>query len=57
MNEYQVSGFHRALQIVLLVLIVIGLGLLFTQKKWVPHVVNFILEKEQAANQDISAAH
>lgn len=49
MNEYQVSRLHHILQIILLVLIVIGLGLLFTQRKWVPHVVNFILEKEQTS--------
>lgn len=42
----------KTIQIVLLVLIVIGLGLIFTQKYWVNNLVNFILENsgEETAN-------
>lgn len=36
----------KILQIILLVLIIIGLGLIFTQKFWVDPVVNFILEQK-----------
>jgi hypothetical protein len=38
----------KVLRIFLLVLIVIGLGLLLSQKLWVPGLVAFIIEKEQA---------
>ncbi len=37
-----------AVQIFLLTLIVIGVALLFTQKLWLPEVVKYILEKEEA---------
>jgi hypothetical protein len=33
----------KAVRIILLVLIIIGLGLLFTQKLWVPKVVDYII--------------
>lgn len=36
----------RTVRIVLLVLIIIGLGLLATQKLWVPKLVNSILLQE-----------
>jgi hypothetical protein len=37
---------RKAIQIILLVLIIIGLGLIFTQKYWVPGLVDFILKFE-----------
>lgn len=37
----------KTIQIFLLVLILVGLGLLFTQKMWVPKLVDYILSKEQ----------
>ncbi len=36
----------RKIQIILLVLIIIGLGLIFTQKLWVNRLVDFILESK-----------
>jgi hypothetical protein len=39
----------RKLQIILLIIIIIGLGLLFTQKFWVDHFVQFILTHERVA--------
>jgi hypothetical protein len=36
----------KKIQIILLVLIIIGLGLIFTQKFWVDWLVNFILESK-----------
>ena len=36
----------KTLQIVLLVIIVIGVGLLMSQNYWVPRLVNFIIENE-----------
>ena len=38
----------KILRMFLLVLIVIGIGLLLTQKVWVPKVVDHILKSEQA---------
>jgi len=35
----------RTVQIILLILIVIGIGLIFTQKYWVDPLVNFILQQ------------
>lgn len=37
----------KAIQIILLVLIIIGLGLIFTQKFWVEPLVNFILNQSE----------
>lgn len=39
----------KIINIILLVLIVIGFGLLFTQKLWVPQVVNMLLTDEEKA--------
>lgn len=39
----------RVVRVVLLVLILVGLALLFTQKKWVPPLVDAILKYEQKA--------
>jgi hypothetical protein len=39
-------NFMKKIQIILLVLIIIGLGLIFTQKFWVDWLVNFILESK-----------
>lgn len=36
----------RKIQIFLLILIIIGIGLLLTQKSWVPKLVNYILSTE-----------
>ncbi len=40
----------RKIQIILLVLIVIGLGLIFTQKFWVDRLVGFIIKQTPATN-------
>lgn len=40
------SPFIRGLRIFLLVLIVIGIGLIFTQNLWVPKLVDYILAHE-----------
>ena len=46
----------KFIRIFLLVLIIIGIGLLFTQKTWVPKVVNYILEHEsKKPNSDSSS--
>lgn len=45
----------KTIQIVLLVLIVIGLGLIFTQKYWVDNLINFILEKGEEKTANISS--
>lgn len=37
----------RGVQIILLLLIVVGITLLFTQKMWLPKVVNYILAQEK----------
>ncbi len=42
------SPLLRSFQVLLLVLIVIGLGLLLTQKIWVPKVVEFIMQDEMS---------
>ena len=36
----------KTVRIVLFILIVIGIGLLITQKKWVPKVVDYIMKME-----------
>lgn len=46
----------KTVQIILLVLIVIGLGLIFTQKYWVDNLVNFILENSEEKTADIAAS-
>jgi len=40
------NPFIRGLRISLLVLIVIGIGLIFTQNLWVPKLVDYILSHE-----------
>ena len=45
-GDYNPSPFMRAVQIFLLVLILIGIGLLVTQKLWVPKLVEYILNGE-----------
>jgi hypothetical protein len=50
-KNYCPSPLLRAFQITLLILIVIGIGLLLTQEKWVPLFVNYLLEREGVANQ------
>ena len=42
--NYQSSPFMRGVQIFLLILIIIGIGLLCTQKYWVPSLVDYILK-------------
>jgi TM2 domain-containing membrane protein YozV len=39
----------KALRIFLLVLIIIGIGLLITQKLWVPKLVDHILKSENSS--------
>ena len=41
--EDNTSPIVRAVRIVLLILIIIGIGLLFTQDKWVPVLVQYLL--------------
>lgn len=45
-GEYHPSPALKAFQIFLLVLIVIGLGLLITQKSWVPKLVDYIVKSD-----------
>jgi|CXWL01.1.fsa_nt_gi hypothetical protein len=45
-GEYNPSSFIRAVQIFLLILILIGIGLLVTQKVWVPKLVEYILSSD-----------
>jgi uncharacterized protein YxeA len=40
----------KAIRIILMVLIIIGIGLLATQKVWVPRLVEYILAKEGTAS-------
>ena len=40
----------KTINIILLALIIIGIGLIVTQKKWVPGVVNYIISKETTAS-------
>ncbi|MES2214366.1 MAG: hypothetical protein V4465_03215 [Patescibacteria group bacterium] len=42
-KNYHPSPALRAFQIFLLVLIIIGIALLFTQDSWVPRLVEYIL--------------
>jgi len=46
-SEYHPSQLIKTLQLVLLVLIIVGIALLLTQKMWVPNVVNYILQVEK----------
>lgn len=46
---YRPSPLLRAIQIILLILIVIGVALLATQRFWLPSLVEYILEKETPA--------
>jgi len=43
----------RAIRIFLLVLIIIGIGLLITQKTWVPKIVDYILKSEVVSPEPI----
>lgn len=49
-HHYHQSRGMQALNIFLLILILIGIGLLFTKSKWVPSVVNYIIEKQDGNN-------
>lgn len=40
----------KTLQIILLIIIIIGLGLIFTQRYWVEPLVGFILKQEEKVN-------
>ncbi len=46
-SEYHRGPLLKAIQIFLLILIVIGIGLIGTQKYWVPKVVEYILQGEE----------
>lgn len=54
-KNYHPTPFIRFVQIFLLILIILGLGLLFTQHIWVPKLVGYILAKDQTAelNRDV----
>ncbi len=52
-GEYKQSTFMTVVQIILLILIIAGLTLLFTQKHWVPGVVNYILESEKDSGDQV----
>ncbi len=45
-SDYHPSPLLKAVQIFLLILIIIGIGLLMTQKLWVPKVVDYMLGRE-----------
>jgi len=47
-DEYYPSSFLKVIQIFLLVLIIVGIGLLATQKIWVPKLVEYILSTEES---------
>lgn len=53
-HRYRRSTFLRGIQIFLLALIIIGVGLLFTQKYWVPKLVSHILGPETETSYDPS---
>ncbi len=44
-TEYHSTPLLRGIQIILLILIVIGITLLSTQKMWLPSLTNFLLTK------------
>lgn len=46
----------KKIQIILLVLIIIGIGLLYTQKYWVDPLVNFILQQSEETVSKIPRA-
>ncbi|CAN5130770.1 hypothetical protein BH11PAT3_BH11PAT3_2070 [soil metagenome] len=48
-GTYHPSRALKIIQIVLLVLIVIGIGLLATQKIWVPRLVQYLLKDDQVS--------
>lgn len=50
-QDYHPSPILRAVQVTLLILIIIGIGLLCTQKLWVPKVVDYLLKDETGAFQ------
>lgn len=52
-NAYRPSKFLRGVQIFLLVLIIIGLGLLATNKIWVPKLVDKILEHDPSYQETL----
>ncbi|TSC70770.1 MAG: hypothetical protein CEO12_146 [Parcubacteria group bacterium Gr01-1014_46] len=43
----------RFIQVILLILIIIGLGLLSTQKYWVDPLVNFIISQESSSSTEV----
>jgi hypothetical protein len=50
-SHWNKDGYHpspalKAFQVFLLILIIIGIGLLITKDRWVPKLVNYILEQE-----------
>ena len=49
-REYHASPLLKAIQIFLLILIVIGIGLFFTQSRWLPNLTNYILKSEIEKN-------
>lgn len=46
-SDYHPSPLLRAVQIFLLLMIILGIGLLFTQKLWVSKVVDYIIQGEK----------
>lgn len=46
-NNYHPSYILKCVQIFLSILIIMGIALIFTQKMWVPNVVEYILENEE----------
>jgi len=45
-SAYRPTPFIRTIQIILLILIIIGVGLLATEKLWVPKLVNYMLKDD-----------
>jgi len=52
-EDYEPSPILRAVQIFLLILIIAGVGLLLTQKIWVPKLVAYILKGEVLQAEDM----
>lgn len=46
-RDYHPSPLLKAVQIFLLVLIILGIGLIFTQKLWVSYVVDYLIKDEK----------
>ncbi len=49
-EKYHPTPLLKAVQVFLLILIVLGIGLIITQKMWVPSVVTYILKDEIGAS-------